>query len=315
MGLEDEEADRHRGIGLIELRVVAAEQLRQRDEVPEGLAHLLPVDRNHIVMDPIMDTLRAAGSDILRNFAFMVREHQVHTAAVDVELVTEVFFAHHGAFEVPAREAVAPRGRPAHNMLRLSLFPDRKIVRRLLVALPVKGARPFEGRLEIATGKDAVLMVLIVFFDVKIDGAVRLVGIASLENLFDRLDLLDDVTGSAGLDRRGLAAEQAHRFVVALGVVLDYLHRLQLLQPCLLRNLVLTLVGIVLQMPHVRNVADIADLVTEVFQQPEKHVVCDTGTGVAQVRVAVDGRAADVHTDVAFVDRLEQFFVTGKGIG
>ena len=119
-----------------------------------------------------MDALRAAGSDVLGDLALVVREHQVHAAAVDVELAAEVFLAHHGALEVPAREAFAPRGRPAHDVLGFCLFPDGEVEGGLLVALAVERARALEGRFEVAAGEDAVAMELIVFRDVEIDGTV-----------------------------------------------------------------------------------------------------------------------------------------------
>lgn len=90
VGLEDEETDRHRAVGALQFGMVAAEEFREGDEVPEGLAHLLPVDGNHVVMDPVMDALRTAGGLVLRDFALVVREHEVHAAAVDVELLPEV---------------------------------------------------------------------------------------------------------------------------------------------------------------------------------------------------------------------------------
>ena len=51
--------------------------------------------------------------------------------------------------------------------------------------------------------------------------------------------------------------ERIHCLMVAVGVVLRNLHGLQLLQPGLLGNLVLTLVGIMLQMAHISNVAHV----------------------------------------------------------
>ena len=129
MGLEDEEADGHRAVGAVQFGMVAAEQLRQGDEVPEGLAHLLPVDGDHVVMDPVMHALGTAGGLVLRDLALMVREHQVHAASMDVELLAEVLLPHHGALEVPAREAFTPRGGPAHDVLRLGFLPDGEVVR------------------------------------------------------------------------------------------------------------------------------------------------------------------------------------------
>ena len=123
MGLEDEETDCHRGISLFEKLMIAAEELREGDKVAEGLSHLLAIDGDHVVVDPVADAAGASGCLVLSDLALMVGEHQIHPAAVDVKLVPEVFLSHNGALEVPSRETFSPRGRPAHNVLRLSFLP------------------------------------------------------------------------------------------------------------------------------------------------------------------------------------------------
>ena len=60
MRLENEETDCHRGIGLLKLRMLTLEKLRESDEIAERLAHLLPIDGNHIVVHPVMHALSAA---------------------------------------------------------------------------------------------------------------------------------------------------------------------------------------------------------------------------------------------------------------
>ena len=53
MGTEDEEADGHRRISLLQLGMLPREELIQGDEVPERLTHLLSVDGDHIVVHPV----------------------------------------------------------------------------------------------------------------------------------------------------------------------------------------------------------------------------------------------------------------------
>ena len=103
--------------------------------------------------------------------------------------------------------------------------------------------------------------------------------------------------------------------MVAQGVGLHDLHGLQLLQAGLLRDLVLAFVGVVLQVPDVRDVADVTHLVAQVAEQFAQHIVGHARAGMAEMGVAVDGRAADIHAYVAGVDRLEQLFASGQGIG
>ena len=98
--------------------------------------------------------------------------------------------------------------------------------------------------------------------------------------------------------------------MVAVGVVLGNLHRLQLLQPGFLGNLVLTLVGIVLEVAYVGNVAHIAYLVAEVTQVAEHQVEGDGGTGMTQMGVAIDGGTANIHAYIGGVERFEALFLS-----
>ena len=315
MGLQDKETDGHGRVGLVQLGMLPAEQLRQGDEVPEGLAHLLPADGNHVVVHPVVHALGAAGGHVLGNLALVVREHQVHAAAVDVEFLSQVLGAHHRALQVPAREAVAPGGRPAHDVLRLRLFPKGKVVRGMFVSLAVQAAGPFQRSFQRTAAEYAVMVVPVVLAHIEIDGAVAFIGIAGFQDFLDGLDLLDDMAAGAGLDGGRLHVEQAHGLMVALRVVLHHLHGLQLLQAGLLGNLVLAFVGIVLQMAHIRDVADIAHLVAQILEQAEQHIVGNPRTGMAQVGVSIHGGTAHIHAYPPLMDGLEQFLVPGKRIG
>ena len=103
--------------------------------------------------------------------------------------------------------------------------------------------------------------------------------------------------------------------MIAQSVGLHDLHRFELLQPGLAGYLVLSLVGIMLQMPHVGDVAHIAHLVAEMAQQFEQHVVGDSRSRVSQMGVAVDGGAADIHAHMAGMHGHEEFLAVRKGIG
>src|SRR5574344_1394447 len=103
------------------------EELFQRDEIAQALAHLLAIDCYHVVVHPVAHHLVALASNGLCYFALMVREYQVHSTAVNVEMVAEVFPSHGGAFAVPPRKSFAPMAGPAHNVFRLSGFPEGEI--------------------------------------------------------------------------------------------------------------------------------------------------------------------------------------------
>ena len=128
------------------------------------------------------------------------------------------------------------------------------------------------------------------------------------------LDLLDDVSRSSRLYGWRRHVQQAHRLVVAERVGLHNLHRLKLFQPCLLGDLVLSLVGVVLKVSHVGDVPHVADLVAKMPEQFEKHIVGYSRTGVSEVSLSVDRRPADVHSHVSRLDRLEKLFRSSKSI-
>ena len=88
--------------------MITRKELLQRDEVVVRLTHLLAVDGQHVVVHPVLHGLMPHRGHSLRNLALVVGEDEVHTAAVDVELLAEVLAAHRRAFAVPAGEAVAP---------------------------------------------------------------------------------------------------------------------------------------------------------------------------------------------------------------
>ena len=250
----------------------------------------------------------------LRDLALVVREHQVHAAAVDVETLPEVARGHRRALHVPARESLAPGRRPPHDMLGRRLLPQCEIVRMALVRLSVQLARVGDDVVEVAARQLAVVVFGVVLFNVEIDRAVRLVGIAVGEDFLHELDLLNDVARGVGLDRGGLDIEGLHRTVVTLRVVVRHLHRFELFEPGFLGDLVLSLVGVVLQMPHVRDVAHVAHLVSRSLEVAEQQVERHGGAGVAQMRIAVDRGTADIHAHAARHEGFELLLAAGERI-
>ena len=130
-----------------------------------------------------MNHIISLGSHGLCDLAFMVREDQVHATPVDVEMLPEVFLAHSGTFAVPTGEAVAPRRRPTHDMLRLGAFPKGEVDGVMLLVLPVQRTGRIQHILDIATREDAVFMIFIIFLYVEIDGALAFVSVAVIQNL------------------------------------------------------------------------------------------------------------------------------------
>ena len=98
--------------------MIASKELLQSDEVAKTLTHLLTIDGNHIVVHPVTNHLVALRSYSLRNLALVVRENQIHAATVNIKVAAQVLASHGSTLAVPSWETIAPRTRPAHDVLR-----------------------------------------------------------------------------------------------------------------------------------------------------------------------------------------------------
>ena len=234
----------------------------------------------------------------LSNLTLMMREDEIHATTVDIELLAEIFSSHGSALAVPAGEAFAPRRWPAHDVLGLCLLPQCEVGLMAFLPHPVELATGILDILKGASAEDAVLILLVVGLDVEVDTAVGLVGEATVENLLHELLLFDDMSGGTGLYRWTQHSHGIHSLMVAPCVVLCYLHGLELLEACLLGNLVLALIGIVLEMTYIGDIAHVPYLITKMAQVAEEHIEGDSGAGMAQMGVAIDGRSADVHAHI-----------------
>ena len=307
-GLQHEIADSHRRICLLQLGMAAGKELVESDEVAERLAHLLSLDGDHIVVHPVAHGTLAVGHGALTHFRLVVREQQVHTAAVNVELLAQVLGAHGCTFDVPTRETDAPRGVPAHDVLGGGLLPQREVGGIAFLALTVQLASVGNQLGQNTTGKFAVTEILVKLLHIKIDGTFRHVSIARIKNFLYHLDLLDDVAGGARLDGGSLHVKRVHGFVVAVHIVLRHLHGFELLQTGLLGDLVLAFVSIVLQMAHVGDVAHITHLVADVRKVAEHHVESDGRARMSQMGLAIDRRSTDIKSHVVGGNGLEELF-------
>ena len=145
------------------------------------------------------------------------------------------------------------------------------------------------------------MVFLVILLHVEVDRTVALVGKTVVENLLYELFLLDDVARGVRLDARREHVERLHCSVIAVGVVLCYLHRLELFESCLLLNLVVSLVSVVLQVANIGDIAHVAHLISEVLEVAEEYVEGDSGACMSQMWVAIDGRSAHIHADIGGV--------------
>ena len=200
MSLKDEETDGHRAVRLSEKRMRTAEELVERYEIAQRLTHLLAVDSDHVIVHPIIHGLLTIVSHRLGDLTLMMREHQVHSAAMYIECLSEVFLTHCGTLKMPSREPLAPRRWPMHDMLRRSFLPQSEVSRIALLLLTVQRSRGGEKFVDIAPGELTVTMIPVILRHIEIHRSVRDIGISAVKDSLDVLDLLYYMPGCMRLD-------------------------------------------------------------------------------------------------------------------
>ena len=199
-------------------------------------------------------------------------------------------------------------------MFGLCLLPEGEVGLVAFLSHAVEFAAGVLDILQCTAGEYAVSVFFVVGLYVEVDGSVRLVCEAVVEDLAHQFLLFDDMSGGVGFYAGWQHVECLHGLVVAVGVILRYLHGLQLFQAGFLLYLVIALVGIVLQMSHVSDVTHIAHLVTQMLQVAEQDVKRDGRAGMSQMWIAIDGGSADIHADMRRVDGLEALLLTSERI-
>ena len=157
-------------------------------------------------------------------------------------------------------------------------------------------------------------MILVVCIHIKIDRPVAHISIARLQNLLNNSNLLYYVTACAGLYAWRISIKHPHCIVEEDCISLRNLHRLQLLQARLLLYLVISLICIVLQMPNICNVANIPHFITQVPEEPCKHIKCNSRTCVTKVRISIYCRSANIQAYPTLNNGFEELFSAGKRV-
>ena len=192
----------------------------------------------------------------------MMRENQVHSSAVNVEVLTQIFASHSGTFGMPAGETVAPRRGPAHDMFRLRLFPEGEIGGITLFTLSVKVAGGVQYIIQIAAGKMSEVMILVILGYVEVNRAFAFVSVSGVQNLQNQLNQYDDMSRSKRLEAWRKNVECFHCLVVTVQEILNDFHGFQLFQTCFFGNLIFSVVGIMFQMAYIGNIAYITYFVS-----------------------------------------------------
>src|SRR5665647_1599127 len=113
----------------------------------------------------------------------------------------------------------------------------------------------------------------------------------------------------------GGSIKPLHCLVKTVHVLLNHLHRLEML---LLRPAAYPVfsrfIDFVLKVPDVSDVAHIPDFISEVQQVSVQHIERYCRPCMTQMRLAVNGGAADIHAGKRRRHGFEQLFFTGEGV-
>ena len=220
----------------------------------------------------------------LRPLVLMMREHEVLTAAVELEPFAQQVERHDDALRVPSRTSGAPRGLPA-RLSRLRLLPQHEVQRRALLLVRLDpGASP--QRVQRLTGQEPVAR------DIEhrqIDPGGRLVRHPAAHQIGDEVDHAVDVGGGVGNLVRSEHAERVHDLPPQGLVSRGELRNRHALGRSPVDDLVL----------DISDVGDIGDLETAEQQVAAEHVEDEGEPAVSEVRHPVDRRTADVEADLA----------------
>ena len=218
---------------------------------------------------------------------------------MDIEIRAQVIGGHGRALQVPARAAVAPRGRPA-GLARLRGLPQGKVLGATLGGILAFALLHF---LYLVAGQRTVIRSfgLGPGGDIEVDGAVGGVGKAGVDKPLHIVDHLGDKAGRARLYRRRDDAQGV------IGLSELALIRRHPLPP---GAIILGRLGEDL----VINIGDVAHqgYVIALGEQPAaQDVEGDAGAQVPDVRLGLRGGAAQIDGSVAGANRLEIALAAG----
>ena len=241
----------------------------------------------------------------LGTLVFVMREHQVGSAAVDVEGQAQVLARHGRTLDVPAGTALAPRAFP-RRLAGLGGLPQREVE---MVALAVFQTLAVSAQLamaafhlvDVATGQRAVISVAT---HAEVNIAFDLIRMAAVDELLDELDHLGDLLGGARSHIGVLHVHGVHVVKEGLRIFCGNLSCASAFFVGLLDDLVI----------NVGDVGDELHVEAAPGEVAADDVEADKRTGVADMDVVVHGGTAHVHADLPVLERLERHLLAKFGV-
>ena len=225
----------------------------------------------------------------------MVREHQIRTAAVNVEMVAQLFAVHRGTFNVPARTPFAPRGWPA-RFARLGHLPQHEVHRITLHVNHVHACTGLE-LVQILAGKRTVGWVR--RHREHHVAVVRHIGVTALDQL---LGDLNDFMNMVGRTRLAIRAQNIQGIKILVHFGDHAIHQ----RDKAFAIFISTFNDFVVD---VGDVAHILQVIAQEAQVAGHHVERDKGTAMADMTEIVNRNTTHVHADFPGMDRFKFLFL------
>ncbi len=281
--------------------VAAQEEVAEGMEVALGLGHLPAFDEEEADVHPVAGEGLAGGALGLGDLVFVVREHEVFAAGVEVEVLSEEPGGHGGALDVPAGAAVTERGIPG-GLIVFDGFPEGEVTGGILFVLVEVDACPILDVVEVFLGELAVAGIT---GEAEVPGAVLgLVGDVFGGELLNEGDHLGDAIRGVGDVFRALDGEGVEVFeeglLVDAGVDVDG-----------------EIDGGRVADDLVIDVGDVHDVLRGdalLMEETAEDVDMEKGAEVADVAVVVDRGAAAVHAEGGGADGREGLDGAAEGV-
>src|SRR5690606_24254115 len=92
------------------------------------------------------------------------------------------------------------------------------------------------------------------------------------------------------------------------------LHRLKLFKPGLFNKTVIIHITVIGKVTCIGYVAHITHLISEVGKRSVYKIEGHKGTDVTQMNITVNGRSANIHTDIALMNWFKNFLCSGNRV-
>ena len=168
--------------------------------------------------------------------------------------------------------------------------------------------------IQITSGELSVMMIFVIFRHIKVNRTLAFVSISVLQDLFHQLNLFDDMSRCMRFNAGRKHVQRLHSLMIAVQVILNNFHRLQLFQTSFLCNFIFTVISIMFQMTYIGNVSYITYLIAQMRKVTEKNIECNSRTSMSQMSITINSRPAHIHAYMRSMQRNKQFLATGKRI-